>query len=126
MKKILVLLIAGLISGCSTLPPQYSASPSRCLVRGVSSGNSDVKIRCVDGGDVIYVRGYHLGHEVWLETGVHKISVMCYANFSWGTHMYGTNVQIDVQPGFTYLLTTGPINSASDKPPVQITKEERK
>jgi hypothetical protein len=126
MKKLAIPLLAALISGCSTLPPQYAQAPTRCLVRGVSAGNSSVLIRTVDGGDVIWVRRYHLGDKVWLEPGVHKVSVMCSTTSSWGAYSAGSDVEVDVQPGYTYLLSTDPMKSIRDKPQVEVAKKESK
>ena len=126
MNKILVLLFTAFISGCSTLPEQYAASPTRCLVRGVSTGDSSVQIRAVDGGDVIWVRGYHLGDTVWLEPGVHKVSVMCSTSTSWGAYTIGTEVEVDVQAGYTYFLAIDPIKGIHDTPHVEVTKKESK
>jgi hypothetical protein len=124
MNKITILFVAVFISGCGSLPPQYSASPARCLVRGVSTGNSDVLIRCVDGGDIVWVKKYHLGHEVWVEPGVHKISVMCSTSMSWGAYSSGSEVEVDAQPGHAYFLTTDPIKSVHDKPHIEVTEKE--
>lgn len=126
MNKILIFLTAALMFGCSTLPEQYSASNTRCLVKGVSNGNTSVQIRCVDGGDILWVRGYHLGNKVWLEPGVHKVSVSCSSSWSWGSYMRGADVDITVQSGYTYSLTATPINGPSDLPHVEVTKTERK
>jgi len=70
------------------------------------------------------VRGYHLGDKVWLEPGVHKVSVMCTTSTSWGADMVGAEVEVDVQPGFTYFLATDPIQNTSDKPHITVTKKE--
>ena len=126
MNKIIFLLLIAFISGCGSLPQQYSASPTRCLVRGVSTGNSDVLIRCVDDGDILWVRGYHLGHKAWLEPGVHKVSVMCSTSTSWGAYTIGSEVEVDAQLGYTYLLATDPIKSVHDKPHIEVTKIESK
>ena len=91
-------------------------------MQGKSTGSSSVLIRAVDGGEVIWVRGYHLGDKVWLEPS-HKVSVMCSTSTSWGAYTVGTEVDVNVQPGFTYLLTTDPIKSVSDKPHVSVTKK---
>src|SRR4051794_26133560 len=124
MNRILFFLVAAFLTGCSTLPEGYSASPTRALVRGVSTGCSSVLIRAVDGGEVLWVRGYHLGDKVWLEPGVHKISVMCTTRTSWGAYTAGAEAEVDVQPGFTYFLATDPIHSASDNPHVTVMKKE--
>jgi hypothetical protein len=124
MNRILFFLVAALVTGCGTLPERYSPSPTRALVRGVSSGSSSVLIRAIDGGEVLWVRGYHLGDKVWLEPGVHKISVMCTTSTSWGSYMVGAEAEVDVQPGFTYFLATDPIQSATDNPHVTVTKKE--
>ena len=126
MNKIPILLLTLLISGCSSLPPQYAASPTRCLVRGASEGNADVLIRSVDDGAVLWVKGYHLGHEAWLEPGVHKVSVMCSTSTAWGTYSAGTDVEMTIQPGYTYFLTTDPIKDISEKPQVVVTKKANK
>lgn len=126
MNKLLILFAAAFISGCSSLPPKYSAAPTRFLVRGVSTGNFSVLIRAVDGGEVLWVRGYHLGDKVWLEPGVHKISVMCSTSTSWGAYTVGAEAEVDVQAGYTYFLTTDPIKSISDKPQIKVAKKESK
>jgi hypothetical protein len=126
MNRILFFFVAAFLTGCSTLPEPYSASPTRALVRGVSTGNSSVQIRAVDGGEVLWVRGYHLGDKVWLEPGVHKISVMCTTSTSFGSYMVGSEAEVEVQPGFTYFLTSEPIKSGSDKPHITVTKQQSK
>jgi hypothetical protein len=146
MNKIPIFLLAVFVSSCSTLPQQYAASANRILVQGVATGKGDafnrfmfgqlvpgeptgvthVQIRSVDGGDVIWVRGYHLGDKVWLEPGVHKVSVMCCTSYSWGKIMAGTDVDLDVQTGYTYFLAASALKSASDKPHVEVTKKESK
>ena len=158
MNKILILLIAAFGCSCSTLPEQYSASPTRCLVQGVftvepvkkdtfshamlgvldpndhtplttqkPTWTSHVQINSVDGGEILWVRGYHLGDKVWLEPGVHKLLVMCTTEYSWGSIMVGTQVEVDIQPGYKYFLTLrNPIKSTSDKPQVDVSKEESK
>jgi hypothetical protein len=85
-----------------------------------------VQIRAVDGGDVIWVRGYHIGDKVWLEPGVHKVSVMCSTSTSWGAYTIGTEVEVDVQAGYTYFLKSDPIKSIRDTPHVEVTKKESK
>jgi hypothetical protein len=40
--------------------------------------------------------------------------------------MVGTEVELDVQSGFTYLLTTDPVNNTQDKPHITVTKKESK
>ena len=85
-----------------------------------------MQIRAVDGGDVIWVRGYHIGDKVWLEPGLHKVSVMCSTSTSWGAYTIGTEVEVDVQAGYTYFLTTDPIKSIHDTPHIEVTKKESK
>jgi hypothetical protein len=126
MNKIIIILFAAFVSGCSTLPEQYAASPTRSLVQGVSTANSSVQIRAVDGGDVIWVRDYQIGDKVWLEPGIHKVSVMCSTSTSWGAYTAGAEVEVDVQPGYTYFLTADPIKSISEKPHVQVAKKKSK
>ena len=125
MNRILILLIASLVCGCGTmkLPEQYSASPNRSLVQGVSSRGSSVQIRAVDGGDVLYVGNYRLGDKVWLEPGTHKVSVMCSTSSSWGSYMAGTDVEITIEAGYSYLLTASPMKSVMDKPHVEVAKQ---
>ncbi|MBA4150067.1 MAG: hypothetical protein H0X66_18300 [Verrucomicrobia bacterium] len=85
-----------------------------------------VHILSVDGGDPLYVRGYNLGKKVWLEPGIHKLQVECTTRYSWGTRMMFADVQIDIQPGYTYLLTTNPLRNESDVAKVEVIKEATK
>ena len=55
-----------------------------------------------------------------------KVSVMCSTSTSRGAYTVGTEVEVDVQPGFTYFLTTDPIKGVSDKPHVTVSKKETK
>lgn len=157
MKKLAAIFLAGLLSGCGSLPPQYSASPTRCLVQSVTvvepvkqltfqhamlgvldpddhslvvqrrpSWSTHVLIRSVDGGDILWVRPYHLGGKVWLEPGQHKISVICYTDYSWGTTSRGTDVDLSVKSGCTYSLSASQLKSASDIPYVDAIEEANK
>jgi hypothetical protein len=151
MNKIAIILFAVLLSGCRTLPPQYSASPSRCLVQGIStaepvkkdtfghlmfgmldpndptpvtshrpSWTTEALICSIDGGDLLSVR------KVWLEPGVYKLSVMCSTSYSWGTLSRCTDLDLDVQPSYTYFLAASQLKSISDVPHIEVTKEESK
>jgi len=157
MNKIPIFLLAVLVSGCGSLPPQYSASPTRCLVQGISTAQPVKKetvghlmfgmldpndptpvgshrptwttqalIRSVDGGNILWVRGYHLGDKVWLEPGVHKLSVICSTSYDWGTMTRGVDVDMDIHPGYTYFLAASQIKDTSDIPHVEVTKKESK
>jgi hypothetical protein len=147
MHNFLILLIAAFLCGCSsTIPERYSAAPTRCLVQGVATGKGDafnrfmfgqlvpgeptgvthVRIRSVDGGEVLWERGYHLGDRVWLQPGVHRLSVMCSTKYSWGAITAGADVDMDVQPGYSYFLAAGPLKGVSDTPHVEVTKKEAK
>ena len=117
-----VLLAAVVLTGCGTLPGQYSAAPTRSLIKGVSTANSAVKIRSIDGGDVIYARGINLGDKVWLEPGIHKVDVVCESKHSWGSHFQTVQVEIDVQPGYDYFVSTDPVSS----PPSELLKSSAK
>ena len=126
MHRLLTLIPILLLSGCSTLPEQYAATPTRSLVKGRSNilTSSEVQIRSVDDGDVIWVNSYHLGNKVWLEPGSHKISVACTSHYTWGSYMVCTDVTIDVQTGYTYFLSTPQITSPTDKPVITVTKKK--
>jgi hypothetical protein len=161
MKSLPVLfvgLVAVFLSGCGSLPAQYSASPNRSLVKGLykaepvkketvshlmlgmldpndhtpvipqkSTWTTHVQINSVDGGDVLWVRGYHIGDKVWLEPGVHKLIVMCTTEYFWGSVMVGTPIEVNVQAGYNYFLTLqNPLRSVNDKPKVDISKEQIK
>lgn len=157
MNKIIIIFLAALVSSCSTLPPQYSASPARILVRGVSTVEpvkkdslghlmfgmldpndpapvtpqrptwaTSVQIRSIDGGEILWVRGYHLGDKVWPEPGVHKLSVVCSTSYSWGAITSGTDVDMNIQPGYTYFLAASRLTNVSDKAYVVVTKKESK
>jgi hypothetical protein len=126
MNKICLVLLPGLLAGCSSLPEQYSKSPTRSLVQGVLTYDSSVLIRSVDGGPVIWVKGHRLGDKVWLEPGLHKISVMCSTSTTWGAYTTGAEVEVEVERGYSYLITTGPIKNKEEKPQVQVTKKEKK
>jgi hypothetical protein len=125
MNKLFILFAVALVTSCSTLPEKYSASASGCLVQGVSSGGRKVLIRTVDDGEVLWVRGYHLGDKVWLEPGIHKLSVMCEGSHASGKIIMGTEVELEVVAGYSYYLSaSGPL-SLSEKPRIEITKKKR-
>ena len=128
MNKVLILIVAAFGCSCSTLPEQYSQAPSRCLVEGVTTGDATqvtrVEIANVDGNPLSISSDYqHLAKKVWLEPGVHKLTVTCHTSVSWGTLMDGAKVEIDVQPGYSYYLTSSPLKKVSDKPLVEVTKK---
>jgi hypothetical protein len=120
-----LLFIAVILCGCSTLPQQYSASPTRCLVQGVSAEDTSVQIRSVDGGNVIYVRSGHIGDRVWLEPGAHKVSVTVSTEYKAGLYTVDADIEVDVQPGYTYFLTASPFKGVGT-PHVEVTKKESK
>jgi len=51
---------------------------------------------------------------------------MCSTSTSWGAYTIGTEVEVDVQAGYTYFLTTDPIKSIHDTPHIEVTKKESK
>jgi hypothetical protein len=126
--KILFILLGALLTGCSTLPEQYAKSPTRSLIKGVSTSNTEVRIRTVDGGEAILSKGIHLGDKVWLEPGIHKVEVMCTTKTSWGSIISPGEVEIGVQPGYDYFLSTDPdtrsaaesLNSTGKRAPVHV------
>jgi hypothetical protein len=125
MNKLFILFAVALVTGCSALPEKYSASASRCLVQGVSSGDRKVLIRSVDDGEVLWVRGYHLGNKVWVEPGVHKLSLMCEGSHSTGKILIGTEVEIEAVAGYTYYLSAPEPLSLSEKPRIEVTAKKR-
>jgi hypothetical protein len=126
---IIPLVVAGLC-GCYSLPQKYSASPTRSLVRGVSADGTSVQIRSVDGSDanrINWLGPNHPGDKVWLEPGVHKVNVVCSTedNNKGGSYVVDADVEVDVQPGYTYSLTASPFKGAGI-PHVTVTKRESK
>lgn len=157
MKKITVLFLIALLSGCGSLPPKYSASPTRCLVQSATvvepvkpltfqhamlgvfdpddhttvsrrrpSWSTHILIHSVDSGDILWVRPNSLGGKVWLEPGQHKISVICCTDYSWGTMSRGTDIDLEVKPGYTYSLAASQLKHMSDIPQVEVTKKAAK
>ena len=122
MKHIALLIVAAFCASCSTLPKQYAKSPTRSLVRGESTPNSNVLIRKVDDSDILWVRGYNLGNKVWLEPGTHEVFVMCVTNTSWGSVMGGTEVMVKVEPGAEYLIKAKPGKKTDKKPSAEVVK----
>jgi hypothetical protein len=103
-----IFCIAALMCGCSALPQQYSAAPTRSLVKGVSLKGTSVQIRSVDGGNVIQVRRGQIGDRVWLEPGIHKMLVTCATEENAGLYQVNADVEVNVQPGYAYFLTASP------------------
>jgi hypothetical protein len=104
MKILSLLLLAFILSGCATLPPEYAKSPDRYLVIGKTSNDVQTLIRSVDDGKVLFVKGYQLGNKVWLTEGPHKLSVTCVKLESWGTIIKHKDIAIFVKKGHTYEL----------------------
>lgn len=111
--------------GCGTLPPEYSAAPTRSLVRGVTLKDTSVQIRAVDGGHPLWIRNHHIGDRVWLEPGVHKVSVVCSTEDKCALFSVNTDIEMDVQPGYKYSLIAWPFHGAGAQY-VDITKIECK
>jgi len=126
---LIIPLVAAVLCGCSSVPQKYSASPTRSLVRGVSADHSSVQIRSVDGSDATissWISPDHFGDKVWLESGVHKLTVICSTeDDKCGLYTVNADVEVDVQPGFTYLLTASPFKGVGT-PHVTVTKKESK
>jgi hypothetical protein len=134
MNKILILIIAAFICGCSSLPEQYSKSVGRNLVEGVSKQDAAavtyVEIANVDGNPLPISSNYqHLPKQVWLESGVHNLRITCHTIYSWGTLMDSAKVEIDVQAGYSYYIISSTIKLLSDKslettkPQIEVTKK---
>ena len=155
--KSLLIIFAGLaamfLSSCSSLPEQYTASTTRSLVECLSSsgpvkkdtfshimfGMLDpndhspvtteryidyVRIAFVDKGDVLLKQPEY---KIWLETGAHKLLVTCATEYSWGSIMVSTQVELNVQADYKYFLTLrNPLMNSSDKPDVNVSKKEIK
>jgi hypothetical protein len=51
---------------------------------------------------------------------------MCSTSTSWGAYTVGTEVEVDIQAGLTYFLTTDPIKSIRHQPHIEVTKKESK
>jgi len=154
MKILAVIFLTGLLSGSSSLPPQYSASPSRCLMQSVTvvepvkritfqhamlgaldpddhslvvqrrpTWSTHVLIRSVDDGNVLWVHPNRLGDQVRLEPGVHKLSVICSTDYSWGTMSRGPDVDLIVRLGCAYSLATSQLKSMSNIRHVDVTEK---
>jgi len=105
LRGLVAAAIAASAVSCATLPPQIAKADGRVLVEGSKSSSVHVNIRTVDGGDVLWVRGYRIGNQAWLTPGPHKIGVMCEFFYNWGTKILpGNDVEIDVAQGNTYQL----------------------
>jgi hypothetical protein len=137
MNRILILLIAAFGCSCSTLPEQYTQAPSRSLVEGVTTQDATevtrVEIANIDGNPLPISSDYqHVPKQVWLEPGIHKLFVSCHTSYSWGTLQDSAQVEIDVQAGYSYYLTSSAIKLLSDKslpttkPQVEVTKKASK
>jgi len=124
--SICLLLIAVSLTGCSSLPKEYAATPTRSLVQGDVTTECGVLIRSVDGGPVIWIRGHRLGSKVWLDPGVHKLSVMCSSSTVWGAYTIGTEVEVQIESGFNYLISSAPIKNRAEKPQVTVVKQAKK
>src|SRR5262249_50763562 len=126
MNKVAAVLLAALLSGCSSPdlpPPRHPVKPGQCLVLGVTSGGSEVMIRRVHDGEILWIKDNQLGHEASVAPGSHKIAVTCTTHASWGTRTVEAEVQVEVEPGYTYYLTTGPINDFKTKPRIDVTRK---
>lgn len=105
MKKVLSLLIlTALLSACSSLSPNYSKSPGRIPVVGKRYAGVKTKIRSVDNGEVLFVRGCKLGNNVWLYPGEHTLSVACVAGYPWGSVIDHVDVPLTIKMGYRYEL----------------------
>ena len=122
MKYIALIFAVTFGVGCSALPKEYSKAPTRSLVRGESTPSSNVLIRKVDDGEMLWRGANNLGNDVWLEPGSHKVAVMCVTNTSWGSRMGGAEVVVKVQQGSEYLIKANPMKSSDKKPTASVIK----
>lgn len=122
MKYITLIITVTFGVGCSALPKEYSKAPTRSLVRGESTPSSNVLIRNVDNGEILWRGTNNLGNEVWLEPGSHKVAVMCVTNTSWGSKMGGAEVVVKVQRGSHYLIKANPMKSSDKTPTASVIK----
>ena len=128
---LIIPLVAAALCGCNSLPQKYSASPTRSLVRGVSADGTSVQIRSVDGSDanrINWLGSNHPGDKgVSSNASVHKVNVVCSNedNYKGGSYLVDADVEVDVQPGYTYSLTASPFKGAGI-PHVTVTKRESK
>lgn len=104
MRKIAILLFAAILSGCATLPPEYAKSPDKSLVIGKTANGVQTQIRSVDDGEVLFVKGYQLGNQVWLSPGPHKLSISCVKVDSWGSMIDHKDISLNVKLNHTYEL----------------------
>ena len=122
MKYIAIIIAIALGVSCTALPTGYSKAPTRSLVRGESNRDSNVLIRKVNDGEMIWRGANNLGNEVWLEPGTHKVAVMCITNTSYGSRMGGAEVTVKVVQGSEYLIKANPMKSSDKKPTASVIK----
>lgn len=104
MEKLTIIILAAMLGGCASLPPEYSKEPGRCLVKGEAVGNVKALIRSVDDGDVLFVRRYNLGNKVWLNPGPHTLSISCVKTESWGSKISHKNILFSAKENHSYGL----------------------
>lgn len=105
MKKVFLLfMLTALLNACSTLPSAYTQSPGRTPVVGKSYAGVKTKIRSVNNGEILFVRGDKLGNEVWLSPGDYTVSVACLQGYPWGSVIDPVDVPLTVKLGYRYEL----------------------
>ena len=98
------LAIALVLSSCASLPDSVSMEEGRILVRGEMTDLSDVRIRSVDGGEVLWLGKKGLSTEVWLDPGPHRLSLMCTTESRYGPQMAPAELTLEADAGRSYVI----------------------
>jgi hypothetical protein len=135
-----LLFTAAFACGCRSLPKQYASAPGRSLVEGIETNNGTnpktalfgvllapldlskpasttrVEIINVDGNPLPATTAFYYANKAWLEPGIHRVTFFCSTAYSDQALFSGTNIEIDVQAGCNYYITSKPLEIVSAHP----------
>ncbi len=103
-KAIAASLIFTTFAACAISPAGPEGGGAKILVRGLSKYQTQVLIRSVDGGEILFVRDYELGTEVRVTPGPHEIRVMCLRTTSFGSEIFPGKIELTAKRAYSYFL----------------------
>lgn len=103
MKKIILLIVAALLTACSSPHVDLSPAPGKCYVETDSSLFVETHIRSIDGVTDLFLDG-ESGDNVWIAPGTHQLTVVCQAKHPWNKLTEDVVVDVELKKGYRYEL----------------------
>ena len=129
MKKVVILAVLALLTGCSTIPSEYTKGDGKSCIKTLAPMNEAwLFVSSVDDGSILTQNDpkaawlisneYNKPTEIWINPGSHKLTLMIVQKMGYGTdYISHQSIMLDVVKGMSYELKatrTSSINEQSE------------